>query len=531
MTNETMQPVPTEPAVPAVGPQVPAVPSAKVGGNLDEFFASIRRTGLVRSRERWIGGVAGGIANRMGWDPMLVRGVLFISTFLTGLGLVLYGLGWALLPDESDGRIHLQEALRGRFNVALLGAAFAVLAGLNRNNGLVGFGHWFAVISNVITSALLVVGGIYVLRLVRDRRTAAAITSDAATITPDSPVGTSDFPVGVNAGETPIEPVSPRIATAVLPVDDESDESLAASIVGATSVGTASVGAPSVYAAGTPSVDAASRAFEESSAYPDKAAQRYAKALARANTPVVRGPGAGYTGAVLGVLMLLAATGMALAHFQIAVPGPLGSPLAWLGAGLTIIGGATVLAGVRGRRGGLLNTLAIFGLLAIPAAGIAVVSTDATDPSIAGTEIVIPTFGGRGNGPSANVENATRIGDGAVVVTNRSEAERGFRARVGDPVIDLTGLDMSQGTTPITVPISLQAGDLTVIVPDDAAVAANVRLLAGEISWDVDGTDQTLSQVGRRRVRLESEEVQAGRPELTLVVDMVAGNLTVRERH
>lgn len=71
---------------------------------LDDFFGKIRRTGLVRSQDRWVGGVAGGIAQRMGWDPLLVRGVLFVSAFLTGLGFVLYGLGWALLPEESDGR-------------------------------------------------------------------------------------------------------------------------------------------------------------------------------------------------------------------------------------------------------------------------------------------------------------------------------------------------------------------------------------------------------------------------------------------
>src|SRR5690606_31197363 len=41
-----------------------APPSGRTGG--DAFFDSIRRTGIVRSDERWVGGVAGGLAMRLG---------------------------------------------------------------------------------------------------------------------------------------------------------------------------------------------------------------------------------------------------------------------------------------------------------------------------------------------------------------------------------------------------------------------------------------------------------------------------------
>src|SRR5690625_5023300 len=77
------------------------------------FFDSIRRSGLFRTEERWIGGVSGGIAYRLGIDPLIVRGGLVVLTFFGGLGLLLYGLGWAFLPEQVDGRIHAQEALRG----------------------------------------------------------------------------------------------------------------------------------------------------------------------------------------------------------------------------------------------------------------------------------------------------------------------------------------------------------------------------------------------------------------------------------
>src|SRR5699024_8001453 len=96
------------------------------------FFDSLRRAGLVRTHERWVGGGAGGIAQRLGVDPLLVRGLVVVLTFFGGLGLLLYGLGWALLPEQSDGRIHLQEALRGRFDAGLVGAVAMVIVGLTR---------------------------------------------------------------------------------------------------------------------------------------------------------------------------------------------------------------------------------------------------------------------------------------------------------------------------------------------------------------------------------------------------------------
>ncbi|WP_434081074.1 PspC domain-containing protein [Sanguibacter sp. Z1732] len=91
------------------------------GGPGASFFDSLRRSGWIRTADRWIGGVAGGVARRLDVDPLLVRGAFVVLTFFGGLGLLLYGLGWALLAEESDGRIHLQEALRGRFDAGLAG--------------------------------------------------------------------------------------------------------------------------------------------------------------------------------------------------------------------------------------------------------------------------------------------------------------------------------------------------------------------------------------------------------------------------
>ena len=50
----------------------------------------------------------------MGIDPLIVRGVFIVLTVFAGIGVLLYGLAWALLP-EPDGRIHVQEAGAGRW--------------------------------------------------------------------------------------------------------------------------------------------------------------------------------------------------------------------------------------------------------------------------------------------------------------------------------------------------------------------------------------------------------------------------------
>lgn len=123
------------------------------------FFDSLRRAGLVRTEERWFGGVASGVAMRIGVDPLLVRGIAIVLSFFGGLGLLLYGLAWALLPEQTDGRIHLQEALRGHFHAGLVGAMAMVILDLSwpafRWRGL-WWGEAWTVIGVLITAAIVV---------------------------------------------------------------------------------------------------------------------------------------------------------------------------------------------------------------------------------------------------------------------------------------------------------------------------------------------------------------------------------------
>ena len=100
-----------------------SVPPPPAGG----FFAWIRNLDIVRSNDRWFAGVAGGIAAKAKIDPLIVRGVFVVLALLGGPGILLYLIGWLLLPD-TQGRIHLEEIVRGRAQTGVLITAIVLAA-------------------------------------------------------------------------------------------------------------------------------------------------------------------------------------------------------------------------------------------------------------------------------------------------------------------------------------------------------------------------------------------------------------------
>jgi phage shock protein PspC (stress-responsive transcriptional regulator) len=111
---------PAEHASEQTAPAQPAAPTPS--GN--RFFLWLRSLGLVRE-PGWIGGVAVGIADRLGIDVIIVRGILVVVAVFGGPALLLYAAAWLLLPD-ARGKIHLEEMLRGRFEPPLVGIAVLV---------------------------------------------------------------------------------------------------------------------------------------------------------------------------------------------------------------------------------------------------------------------------------------------------------------------------------------------------------------------------------------------------------------------
>ena len=85
------------------------------------MFSTLRGFGVHRNTDdRWLAGVCSGIADRLGIDPIIVRGALIVLLFVGGLGGLVYLVAWALLPDQ-NGKILAEAALHGDgWGIALL---------------------------------------------------------------------------------------------------------------------------------------------------------------------------------------------------------------------------------------------------------------------------------------------------------------------------------------------------------------------------------------------------------------------------
>ncbi|MDQ1563431.1 MAG: hypothetical protein QOI14_382 [Actinomycetota bacterium] len=119
------------------GPEAPPRPSSPPPP-VNRFFLWVRSLGLVR-QPGWIGGVSAGIADRLGIDVVIVRGILVVIAVLGGPAVLLYALAWLVLPDN-HGRIHLEDLIRGKVDSAI--AAIAILVALSLLPVAQGF-WWF----------------------------------------------------------------------------------------------------------------------------------------------------------------------------------------------------------------------------------------------------------------------------------------------------------------------------------------------------------------------------------------------------
>lgn len=84
----------------------------------------IRR--LYRSRnDRMVGGVAGGLANYLGIDPILSR-LIWVALLFTGAGFLIYIVAWIVIPEAPAGMVEAvaspasSMALRVIFGVGLV---------------------------------------------------------------------------------------------------------------------------------------------------------------------------------------------------------------------------------------------------------------------------------------------------------------------------------------------------------------------------------------------------------------------------
>jgi phage shock protein PspC (stress-responsive transcriptional regulator) len=113
------------------GPTAGPTDSTHTSG-LDRFFGWIRSVDLRRdSDDKWLAGVCSGIATRLGVDPIVIRAALVLLVILGGVGITIYLIAWAFLPNSRD-EIVAEKALR---DGDVLGIILLVIIGLSLIGG------------------------------------------------------------------------------------------------------------------------------------------------------------------------------------------------------------------------------------------------------------------------------------------------------------------------------------------------------------------------------------------------------------
>jgi phage shock protein PspC (stress-responsive transcriptional regulator) len=102
MTDPGSGPVPPTPPPPGY----PAPPThSSPGGPAPQRWLRRSRT------DRMISGVAGGLGEYFGVDPVIFRVLFAVLSFFGGVGLVMYGVAWLLVPEPEVGTSALDKAI------------------------------------------------------------------------------------------------------------------------------------------------------------------------------------------------------------------------------------------------------------------------------------------------------------------------------------------------------------------------------------------------------------------------------------
>jgi hypothetical protein len=79
--------------------------------------------------------------------------------------------------------------------------------------------------------------------------------------------------------------------------------------------------------------------------------------------------------------------------------------------------------------------------------------------------------------------------------------------------------------------VSLGAGDLTIVVPSDTTITAEVEAGAGSVTWDVDGDRQSNGGFGLSPSTFTTGDVGPDGPQLALQVQIGAGDVSIIEEN
>ena len=516
---------------PQYGPQPGPAPSFQQyggpqpgpqGGSTHRFFDSLRGSGLMRTNERWIAGVAGGVAYRFDLDPTLVRCAWVVLSLFAGVGLVLYGLAWALLPEESDGRIHLEEALSGRFNAGLAGAIGMTIVGMSTfSSGFIP--NWYihemgiaAAMWPLFWLGLIVLAIVFLIRSAQDRRMSRKTARGPQ-------------------GPQPWHASAPGAAQA--PGSHPGSQAGPAGQAGgfASAAGSASAWDSSAPGSGAPSWQ--SRSYRQRPPY------HPAPMPVRPARPRRPGPGSSLSLAVLGLGFLTAAgVWYATATHRV---GLLQGQFFLIGTLVALLGAGIVASGLRRRRGGWMTVLGwpVLFVAAIPALA---------------TASIVPTSLARM--PFETLRSSTTVASSTVTWKElTASASGGSVARskdIGDLTLDLRGMPAEEARKLSTITAHLDVGTLRIKTDTDQQLTVTTDVDMGSIdsrvsrAWTVDGRQMDQNNEGPHRHdvtgkgittyasssgglnikrTLASPSSDDGRPRITINASVDTGTINIEE--
>ncbi|WP_346098707.1 PspC domain-containing protein [Streptomyces olivaceiscleroticus] len=152
---------------------------------------------LRRSRTKVVGGVCGGLGRHWDLDPVIFRIVLAVLAVSSGIGLIVYGLAWLLIPMAGEDENEARRLLSGRVEGTALTAILVALVGCGLFLSVLGRGGGMAF---TVMLALAVAGSAY---WSKQRRTAAQGTGP---VDPATAQAVADAPPETQAPPAPGSP-------------------------------------------------------------------------------------------------------------------------------------------------------------------------------------------------------------------------------------------------------------------------------------------------------------------------------------
>jgi phage shock protein PspC (stress-responsive transcriptional regulator)/uncharacterized membrane protein HdeD (DUF308 family) len=157
-----------------------------------------------RTSDRVLGGVASGLGDYLNVDPVLLRAGFAGLMIFGGAGLVLYAVGWLLIPAQGNEDSIADDLIRqpARPSGFVAAALIVLIALIVVSPGMTGYGGDFYIEPVVFWSLAVIVIGILLL-LGRDRRVGRSGSPLIVTTAADTPVA------GLVASSRPVQP-TPR---------------------------------------------------------------------------------------------------------------------------------------------------------------------------------------------------------------------------------------------------------------------------------------------------------------------------------